>query len=137
MCQRINEPRQEEAHKNGRLEGFELGMHHGKDEEQKKWLTEGHGAGLCLSMAAHARELFRGAVLLEEAEVQTETTTWSDVSTQAAPRTDETASQTKDGPPRLLNDVGTSMECPTTYEMASQTNGKTRTPVRSPSNRAT
>ena len=44
---------------------------------------EGHSAGLCLTMAAHAHALLHGAVLLEEAETQTdpETTTWNDAST--------------------------------------------------------
>jgi arylamine N-acetyltransferase len=64
-------------------------------------------------MAAHARELFRGAVLLEEAETQTDDITDTgantqttpapatvDASTQATPRTDETASQTNDNPKR-------------------------------------
>ena len=69
-----------------------------KEEEQQKWLAEGHSHGLCLSMVAHAHELLRSTVVLEEAEVQTEMATWSDASTQAAPRTDETATQTNDEP---------------------------------------
>ena len=111
------------ARKEGRLEGYELRIQQGKEDEQRKWLTEGHGDGLCLSMAAHVRELFRGAVLLEEAETQTDkiatanidiqttlapTTaidvdtqtiaTAVDASTQVAPGTDETAVQTCDDP---------------------------------------
>ena len=93
---RLGEQREAEARKKGQIESYDLGVENGKEEERRKWLTEGHGAGLCLTMAAHARALLRGAVLLEEAETQTdpETTTWNDASTQAAPRTDETASQT-------------------------------------------
>ena len=33
---------------------------------------EGHSTGLCLSMVAHACALFHGAILLEEAETQTD-----------------------------------------------------------------
>jgi hypothetical protein len=95
---KMGKEKEETARKNGQLEGYELSVQHGKDEERKKWLMEGHGPGLCLSMAAHARELFRGAVILEEAEVQTEMATRTDVSTQATPATDETASQTNDTP---------------------------------------
>jgi hypothetical protein len=103
----------EEAQKRGRGEGYELGTQDGKEEEQRKWLTEGHGDGLCLSMAAHARELFHGAVFLEEAETQTNAITTTnvniqttpapatvDVSTQAALTTNETASQTNNSPER-------------------------------------
>ena len=55
---------------------------------------EGHSAGLCLMMAAHTHALLHGAVLLEEAETQTDsatiintqmvTNTWRNASTQAA-----------------------------------------------------
>jgi hypothetical protein len=52
-------------------------------------------------MAAHACALFRGAVLLEEAETQTDTiTTTVNASTQAAPTTVETTSQTNGTPKR-------------------------------------
>jgi hypothetical protein len=75
---KMGKEKEETAHRNGQLEGYELGIQEGKEDEQRKWLTEGHGAGLCLSMAAHARALFRGAVLLEEAQTQTDATsvTW-------------------------------------------------------------
>jgi hypothetical protein len=95
---KMGKEKEEMACKNGRLEGYELSVQHGKDEEQKKWLMEGHSPGLCLSMAAHAHELFRGAVILEEAKLQTEMATQTDVSTQATPATDKTASQTNDAP---------------------------------------
>ena len=69
----------------GLQEGYELGTKNGKEEEQRKWLTEGHGAGLCLSMAAHARELLCGAVLPDEAETQTDDVTTTSVDTQTTP----------------------------------------------------
>jgi len=96
-----------------------------KDEEQRKWLMEGHGARLCLLMAAHMHALFHGMVLLEDAETQTNAvttmniniqmtpvsttttvnvdtqtaaTTQINVSTQAAPQTKVTATQTTTTP---------------------------------------
>jgi len=52
----------------------------------KKWLMEGHSTGLCLSMVAHVCALFRGAVLLEEVETQTDAiSTTADLSTQTMP----------------------------------------------------
>jgi hypothetical protein len=95
---KMGKEKEETACKNRQLKGYKLSVQHRKDEEQKKWLTEGHGPGLCLYMAAHAHELFRGAVILEEAKVQTEMATWTDVSTQATPTTDEMALQTNDAP---------------------------------------
>jgi hypothetical protein len=81
----------EEAQKRGRGEGYELGTQDGKEEERRKWLTEGHGDGLCLSMAAHAREPFRGAVFLEEAETQTDSVTTTNVDVQTTTATSTTA----------------------------------------------
>jgi hypothetical protein len=48
---------------------------------------EGHGAGLCLSMAAHVCALFHGTVILEKAKTQTNAapTTSVNVQTNAAP----------------------------------------------------
>src|ERR1700733_1375706 len=51
--------KEDNACKDGRLEGYELGTQDGKEEEQWKWLMEGHGDGLCLSMVAYVHELFR------------------------------------------------------------------------------
>jgi hypothetical protein len=65
-------------------------------------------------MVAHACALFRGAVLLEEAETQTDAVNTisvdtqittpilvtADISTKVAPRTDETAVQTNANPKR-------------------------------------
>jgi hypothetical protein len=65
---KIGKEKEEKARKNRQLEGYELGMQDGKEEERKKWLMEGHGTGLCLTVVAHARKLFHGAILLEEAE---------------------------------------------------------------------
>jgi hypothetical protein len=48
-------------------------MQERKEHKQQKWVTEGHSTGLCLSMVAHACALFCGAILLEEAETQTDT----------------------------------------------------------------
>jgi hypothetical protein len=88
--------KEETARRNGLLEGHELGTQQGKDEERRKWLTEGHGAGLCLSMAAHASALFRGAVLVEDDETQTDEVATTNVNVQMTPTapTTETASQT-------------------------------------------
>jgi hypothetical protein len=111
---KLNQEKEERVWKEGQLEGHELGTQNGKDEERRKWLTEGHGAGLCLSMAAHARALFHGAVLLEEAKTQTDAVNTvgvdtqittpilvtADISTQVTPRTDETAVQTNANPER-------------------------------------
>jgi hypothetical protein len=111
---KLDQEKGEQACKKGLLEGYELGIQEGKDHERQKWLTEGHGAGLCLSMAAHARALFRGTVILEEAETQTDAVTTTSVdtqttpavtttvnaSTQAAPTTAETTSQTNSTPER-------------------------------------
>jgi hypothetical protein len=75
---KLGKEKEETACKIGRL----VGMQDGKEEEQWKWLTEGHSAGLCLSMAAHACELFRGAVILEEAETQTNAVAMVNVNVQ-------------------------------------------------------
>jgi hypothetical protein len=79
-------------------------MQVGKEEDQQKWLMEGHGAGLCLSMVAHTWELLHNTIILEEAETQTNNATTQttpapacvDVSVQATPTTDKIASQTND-----------------------------------------
>ena len=117
---RRNEKVEVQKYEEGKSEGITRGLQAGEHDERQKWLAEGHGHGLCLSMAAHVHELFCGAILLEEAEVQTESATWSNGSTQAAPTTDEMASQTNDEPPHLLNDVGMSKEHPSTCETAIQ-----------------
>jgi flagellar biosynthesis/type III secretory pathway protein FliH len=106
---KMGKEKEETARKNGQLEGYELGTQDGKEEERKKWLTEGHGAGLCLTMAAHACELFRGAVLLEEAETQTDDVTTNSVDVQTTPAVTTTVN------------VSTHA-APTTIEMAIQTN---------------
>jgi hypothetical protein len=58
---------------------------------------EGHGAGLCLSMAAHVSALFCGAVLVEDAEAQTDAATTVDIIniqvTPAAPTVVDTGTQ--------------------------------------------
>ena len=80
---------------------IERGVQVRKDEESQGWTAEEHSEGLCLSMAAHLRALFRNAAFLDEAGVQTaETITWTDKSTQVAPRTDELAMQMDDAPER-------------------------------------
>jgi hypothetical protein len=96
----------EKIHENGQ-KMFEKGQRVGHRLGRKDGLEEGerlagHGEGLCISKEAHIRELWRGAVPLDEAETQTdpETTTWSHASTQAAPRTIETTAQTNDKPKR-------------------------------------
>jgi hypothetical protein len=43
---------------------------------------EGHGTGLCLSMVAHACAFFCGAVILEEAETQTDAAPTTSVNVQ-------------------------------------------------------
>ena len=56
-----------------------------RTRNKKKWLTEGHGTGLCLSMAAHASTLLHRAVLIEDAEIQTDNVTTTDVDIQTTP----------------------------------------------------
>ena len=70
-------------------------MQEGKEDERRKWLMEEHGAGLCLSMAAHAYKLLRSAVFLDEAKVLV------DFGTQTNPRTNETTSHTDESPQDL------------------------------------
>jgi hypothetical protein len=91
---------EKKKYQEGRSEGITRGLRAGEYEEQQKWLAEGHGPGLCISKEAHTRELWQGAILLDDAQVQTnpETTTWSNVSTQIAPKANETASQTNNTP---------------------------------------
>jgi hypothetical protein len=78
--------------KKGQLEWYELGIQHGKEEEQWKWLAEGHSAGLHLLMAAHVHALLHGTVLLEKAETQTDNATIVNVNTQTAATTWNNAS---------------------------------------------
>jgi hypothetical protein len=72
----------------GKNAGYRLGR---KDDFEEGAKLAGHGEGLCILREAHIHKLWQGAILLDEAQVQTdpEMTTWSDTSTQAAPRTDE------------------------------------------------
>jgi hypothetical protein len=83
---------------------------------------EGHCAGLCLLMAAHAREPLCGAILLDEAETQTDNVTTTSVNTQmtpaatpvdfsiqAAPQTMEIATQTFVEHPNTPLDAATSL----------------------------
>jgi hypothetical protein len=86
---KLDQEKGKQACKKGLLEGYELGIQEGKEHEQQKWLMEGHSAGLCLLMAAHACALFHGAVILEEAETQTDAapTTSVNVQTNAQPPT--------------------------------------------------
>jgi hypothetical protein len=39
--------------KKSMLEGYELGTQGGKEDEQRKWLSEGHGPGICISAQRH------------------------------------------------------------------------------------
>jgi hypothetical protein len=94
---KLDQEKEEQPHKTGLLEGYELGIQEGKEHKQRKWLTEGHGTGLCLLMVAHARALFRGAIILEEAETQTNAapTTSVNIQTNAAPERRCAALQTE------------------------------------------
>jgi hypothetical protein len=47
-----------QKYEEGQSEGIARGLQAGEHDERQKWLAEGHGHGLCLSMAAHACELF-------------------------------------------------------------------------------
>jgi hypothetical protein len=60
----------------GKNAGYRMGRKDGLKEGER---LAGHGPGLCISKEAHTRELWRGAVLLDEAQVQTdpEMPTWS------------------------------------------------------------
>jgi hypothetical protein len=59
----------------GKNVGYRMGRKDGLEEEER---LAGHGPGLCISKEAHIRELWRGAVLLDDPEIQTDpkTTTW-------------------------------------------------------------
>lgn len=46
-----------EEYKKSLLEGHDLGMQSGKEEERGKWLAEGHGPGLCVSMQQRTQEI--------------------------------------------------------------------------------
>jgi hypothetical protein len=119
-----------EEYEKSLLEGHELGIKNGKEEERRKWLTEGHGPGMCVSTQRHMQEIetsgenaeskedtwqhgYGYCVSVEDghlmlvtevakamASKEAEPTTQSDVSTQVAPRTDETAVQTNANPER-------------------------------------
>ena len=72
----------------------EGGMQVRKDEENQQQTAGGHCRGLCLLMVAHLCALFCSAAFLDKAGVQTaEMITWTDKSTQVAPRTNELAIQ--------------------------------------------
>jgi hypothetical protein len=96
---KLDQEKGEQACKKGLLEGYELGIQEGKEHEQRKWLTEGHGAGLCLSMAAHACALFCGAVILEEAETQTDAAPTTSVNVQTSPAPDRQCAALQTEPP--------------------------------------
>ena len=103
-CQQIGEQRQEEAHKKGQLEGYGIGLREGynvglkKGEEnrQTKEKDEGnwkHGYSYCVLVEeGHLRLVMEVAKAMASKEA--DPTTRSDASTQVAPTTDETASQT-------------------------------------------
>jgi hypothetical protein len=78
--------------------GVEQGIQLEEHDKQQKWLAEGHGTGLCLSVAAHVCAFLHGAVLLEEAETQTDNVITNSTSTQTTTRTDKMASQTNAAP---------------------------------------
>jgi hypothetical protein len=47
-----------EEYEKGWLDGVHQGLQAGEYNEQQKWLTEGHGPGLCISKEAHTHELW-------------------------------------------------------------------------------
>jgi hypothetical protein len=108
--QKMVEEKVGEAWKRGQVDGYELGMQDQKEDKQWKWLTEGHGTGLCLLMVAHACALFRGAILLEKAETQTNAATATSINTQTTPTITTTVN-------------ASTQAAPTTVETTSQTNG--------------
>ena len=73
-----------------------LGTQAGKGDKHWKWLAEGHGPGLCPSMAAqvHGPVFSTTSPGMAKPQIQHEMMTWSNTNIQAAPRTNETASQT-------------------------------------------
>ena len=75
---KLGQGKEEEARKEGQLTGYEFG----KDEEQAKWLAEGHGLGVCISMQQHMLRMVKKAVILDQTEVQTEDIETADSSTQ-------------------------------------------------------
>jgi hypothetical protein len=118
-----------QKYQEGQPEGIKRGLQAGEYDKQQKWLVEGHGPGLCLSMVAHVCEPFHGAVLQEEAETQTDDVTTTSANTQTTSTcTIDALMQMapNDKPPCLLNDVGMSTEAPSTHEMAIQANDEPR-----------
>jgi hypothetical protein len=96
---KLDQEKGEQARKKGLLEGYELGIQEGKEHERRKWLTEGHGTGLCLSMAAHACALFRGTIILEEAETQTDAAPTTSINVQTSPAPDRQCAALQTEPP--------------------------------------
>ena len=99
--QRIEKRRGEEGRMKSEEKLIGGGMQVRKDKLTRRKTADGHGEELCLSMAVHARALFRNAAFFDEAGVQTaEMITRTDESTQVAQRTDELAVQTNTSPER-------------------------------------
>ena len=65
--QKLDQGREEQARNEGQLKGYEFG----KDEERAKWLVEGHGPGMCISMWQH----IQGIKTCDES-VSTEEDSW-------------------------------------------------------------
>ena len=93
--QRMEKRKGEEYEMKSEEKVEEGGVYIERDKDNQRRTAEGHGEGLCLSMAAHMHALFCNVAFLDKAGIQTdpETTTWSDAGTQVAPRIDETAVQ--------------------------------------------
>ena len=147
MCQRIDEQRQEEAHKKGRLEGYGIGLREGYDvglkkgEEnkqikEKEMDTWKHGYGHCVSVeegslmlvmeVAKAIALKEAKTTRSDSETQTDDITTTDASTQTTPADIAVNAVTQmvpnDEMPRLLNDAGMSTKPPSTCKTAVQAN---------------
>jgi len=90
MKQELDQGKEEQARNEGQLKGYEFR----KDEEQAKWLAEGHGPGMCISMQQHMLRMMKKAVILDQTEVQTESTETMESSTQTTTTTIEPAWQT-------------------------------------------
>ena len=88
--QELDQGKEEQACNERQLKGYEFG----KDEEQVKWLAEGHRPGMCISMQQHMLRMVKKAIILDQMEVQMESTETIDGSTQTTTTTIEPAMQT-------------------------------------------
>ena len=136
MKQELDQGKEEQAHNEGQLKGYEFR----KDEEQAKWLAEGHGPGMCISMQQHMLRMVKKAIILDQMEVQTESTETMDsstqttttpecrITTQTEPLDDKGPTLTKNTKMALPANFGM-QTTPSTNKTATQTKNLTQPPL--------